>query len=164
MDNEEDELPDVRSRGLRNSQTPEPGQPTDRISTRRAAGQRALEEIREMQKAGLQPTVRTMTVHYIENRAVPVDKFPDQNDNGNSSSHDIVDQIDDCRCECNSRNECKPDLMVSCQPGLSWNTQISLIRCRSNVLAADSSSTPSAMDTETEKTTGFPRFTTATAA
>ncbi|OGE55621.1 hypothetical protein PENARI_c004G11363 [Penicillium arizonense] len=97
ISNEEIELPDVRSRSLRKAQTPEPGQPTDRISTRRAAGQRALEEIREIQKSGLRPTVRAMTVHYIGNRAVPVDKFSDQNDNGESSSHDIVDQIDDCR-------------------------------------------------------------------
>ncbi|KAJ5989893.1 hypothetical protein N7522_010100 [Penicillium canescens] len=76
INNEEIELPDVRSSTLRNSQTPEPGQPTDRISTRRAEGQRALEEIREMQKSGLQPTVRAMTVHYIDNRAVPVDSSP----------------------------------------------------------------------------------------
>jgi hypothetical protein len=58
------------------SQTPEPSEVTDPHKTRRAAGQRVLLEIREIQKAGLRPAVRPMTVYNIQNRAILVEKYP----------------------------------------------------------------------------------------
>ncbi|KAJ5769872.1 uncharacterized protein N7511_001923 [Penicillium nucicola] len=97
IDDEEVDISVARAKLKRNSQTPEPNEPADRILARKAAGQRALEEILKMQEAGQRPTVCKRTVHYVENRAVPIVKRPDLSPNGESSSHHAVDQIDDTR-------------------------------------------------------------------